>query len=185
MRRIRMIRPKWHVKYDRLLRHMVVIFLAGGVLGTVTCGVQKLEPVLGSLWLLWLRGERTTYWRIILHTIRLPCLLLFCRFARTGRRLTVLGLLFCGAAFSYTTARLILRYGYLGVFLAMQMLLYRLLFLPVLFYFALECHAQMRPQRLTLGALRDLLWLIPCCVLSAAAEAVFSPLVLSFLLWLQ
>ena len=75
--------------------------------------------------------------------------------------------------------------GFLGLLLAVQRLLFgRLLLLPLDFLLTLRCRGLHRPMEIGWAAAAELAAVFALCALCAALDAVVTPVMLSFFLWL-
>ena len=134
------------------------------------------------IWDRWLEGEQLRFFRLILYTLRYPLFIECSRYSRFGRRLIVPALIAYGVSLSYTISCLILRNGAWGLLMALQMLLSRFVLLPVLFALSIRCRARSGSERPNFWRLTVL---ILFCTLVAAADRILTPLILTFLLWMQ
>ena len=134
------------------------------------------------IWNRWLAGEQLRFSRLLLYTLRFPLFFELCRYGRSGRRLIVPALFAYGASLSYTVGCLIQHRGAWGLPMALQMLLSRLVLLPVLFLLSIQCSIRADVRRLNF---RRLIVLALFCTLISWLDYILTPLILTSLLWMQ
>lgn len=180
--RRRVERARGHAADGQALGRLLGWFFLGCLAGLV-CGIFRARNIDGCTQ--WLEEARPSYGALLLQSLRFPVLLCMCAYARVGRRLSVLAMGLYGGWLCCVMTQMLWSQGFLGLLLAVQRLLFgRLLQLPLDFLLALRCRGLHRPMEIGWAAAAELAAVFALCALCAALDAVVTPVMLSFFLWL-